>query len=110
MYWRVKIPFYPYQALMMISLLLRSQVCDIFSGISNHRHHSSQNGPVSSEKIIKGKGYHQYQPGKKSTSQHKYLCIPDQFLIVSELICFPKIKPQENNGDNCIVEAKFQKW
>src|SRR5690242_16399374 len=95
---------------MMVGFLFRTQMGNIFSGICNHWHHPPENGTVCSEKIIKGKSYYQYQPCKKTTCQHNDLCIPDQLFIVGEFIGLPKIKYQEYDRNNCIVQTIFKEW
>ena len=50
---RIKIPFHFNKAFMMISLLYRLQVGNIFPGIVDYRHHSPENGTISPEKINK---------------------------------------------------------
>ena len=104
---RVELPFHPDKAIIIPRGFAGSQMSDIFSGVTNCRHHLSHDGPVSPKEVNKRNRKHKNEPAKKTARQKEYFNVTYKFFIAGEFISPKEIKEDKNDGYDGIVDAIF---
>jgi hypothetical protein len=78
-------------------------------GAADHRHHPPEYGLICPEKIDQCGCQYQDKANGKSPKKKYYFSITDQFPVVGKIVCFKKIKKQEKNRYDCIIDTILQK-
>ena len=89
----------------MMDFLDRLKMCDIRIRVSDHGHHPPQDGTVSTKKIDKRNRQHQYQTAQKTSDKEQYLGYTYQLLIVIKAVSLDKIKNEENDRYDGIINT-----
>ena len=82
---------------------------DIRTRVTDHRHHPPQDGSVRAEEINERDAEYEYQSADETTCHEHDLRRTDQFFIMIELIRPEKIEQQEQQRNDRVIDAVFQK-
>ncbi len=95
------------QRLIMVYLFDGRKVSDIILRFSDHRHHPLEDIPVGLEEIDQGCRNNKNETTDKPARKEKDLGVFNQLLCLQKMSGFKKIKYQEEQRDNRIIDTEL---